>query len=142
MAVDVRRGKEKWRTGFKTLNNAFLVHGDYIIGGYGFTAEPSALNILRKKDGRLLRKTRLKTRSFPGGNHDHLRIEPGNVLRVGVYEHFKDLKFSLNGLGAGRPSLRYLGSVAPLKASPRKPPTRKPPPRHRARSKHVIKVGF
>ena len=142
VAVNMLTGKEKWRTGFKTSNNVFLVHGDYIIGGYGFTAEPSALNIFRKKDGRLLRKKRLKTRSFPGGNHDHLRIEPGNVLRVGVYEHFKDLKFSLKGLGTGRPSLKYLGSVAPQKASPRKAPARKAPPRHRARSRHVIKAGF
>ncbi len=142
VAVDLRTGKEKWRTGFKTSNNVFLVHGGYIIGGYGFTAEPSALNIFRKKDGRLLRKKRLKTKSFPGGNHDFLRIERGDVLRVGVYEHFKDLKFSLKGLSADRPSLRYLGSVAPLKASPRKTPARTPPQRHRARSRHVIKAGF
>ncbi len=142
VAVNLRTGKEKWRTGFKTSNNVFLVHGDYIIGGYGFTAEPSALNIFRKKDGRLLRKTRLKTKAFPGGNHDFLRIERGNMLRVGVYEHFKDLKFSIKGLSAGRPSLKYVGSVAPRKAPLRKTSPRKATPRHRARSKHVIKAGF
>ena len=76
--MDWSTGKELWRTGFKTSNNVFLVHGDYIIGGYGFTAEP--VNVFRKRDGRLLHKQALKTRSFPGGNHDHLAIGPGGVL--------------------------------------------------------------
>ena len=118
VAVDWKSGKELWRTGFRTSNNVFLIHGDYIIGGYGFTAEPSAVNIFRKRDGRLLHTRALKTRSFPGGNHDHLAIGPGNVLRVGVYEHENDLQFQLSGLSSGRPSLTYQREVAPEKSVP------------------------
>ena len=137
VAINLTTGKQAWRTGFKTSNNVFLVHGDYIIGGYGFTAEPSAVNIFRKRDGRLLHRKALKTRSFPGGNHDHLRIEPGlgNVLRVGVYEQYNDLTFRIDGLHAGKPKLKYLGTTAPQaappppKAAPRTPPPRPPAPR-------------
>ena len=135
VAVNLNTGKERWRTGFKTSNNVFLIHGNYIIGGYGFTAEPSSVNIFRKKDGRLLYKKALKTRAFPGGNHDHLALEPGNVLRVGVYEQRNDLTFLMRGLSSGRPSLKYLGKVAPAKATPRPalPQRRLPPPRVRQR---------
>ncbi len=116
VAVEIGSGKELWRSGYKTSNNVFLVHGDYIIGGYGFTAEPSFLHIFRKRDGKLLHKQALKTRSFPGGNHDHLAIDPGGLLRVGVYEHANDLEFLLQGAASGRPTLKFSREIAPRSA--------------------------
>ncbi len=130
VAVDVPTGKVLWRTRPLTSNNAFLVHGDHIIAGYGFTAEPSAIHVLRKKDGKRLSRTALKTKAFPGGNHDALSIE-GSLLRVGVYEEWNDLTFRLLGFDKGKPHLAYAGAVAPPPAPKTDRKRRTPAPRPR-----------
>jgi hypothetical protein len=39
----------------------FLVRGDYIITGYGFTAEPDYLYVLDRRTGKTLSRIRLRT---------------------------------------------------------------------------------
>ncbi|MBA1419762.1 MAG: hypothetical protein FAF03_02595 [Epsilonproteobacteria bacterium] len=42
-----------------TSRNIFILTEHFVITGYGFTAEPDYLYILRKKDGNVLKKIKL-----------------------------------------------------------------------------------
>jgi hypothetical protein len=127
IAVDVVTGKLKWRSWPKRSNNVFLLHGDHIIAGYGFTGEPSALHVLRQSDGRVLTSRSLRANVFPGGNHDALALLGANQLRVGVYESNDDLLFQLAGFDGRKPSLRFVGNT-PQPAWPTRRSKRKLPP--------------
>jgi hypothetical protein len=55
-AVDIQTGTLMWRSQPLTSNTNFLVKGDAIIAGYGFTAEPDFLFVLNKVDGRVVQR--------------------------------------------------------------------------------------
>lgn len=111
IAVDAITKKVNWRSWPKRSNNVFLLHGDYIIAGYGFTGEPSALQIIRQRDGRVVASKSLRVNVFPGGNHDSLLLQPDGTLRVGVYESNKDLLFRLTGFDGQAPAVQFVGNV-------------------------------
>lgn len=52
--VDPRAGRVDWRTPPLTSNNVFLLHGPYVVAGYGFTDEPDALSLLDRATGRVV----------------------------------------------------------------------------------------
>ena len=54
LAVDPVAGTVEWRTPPLTSNNVILLHGPYIVAGYGFTAEPDSLFLLDRATGRIL----------------------------------------------------------------------------------------
>lgn len=54
LAVDPAAGTVAWRTPPLTSNNVILLHGPYIIAGYGFTAEPDSLFLIDRATGRIL----------------------------------------------------------------------------------------
>jgi hypothetical protein len=54
LRVDPAAGTVDWRTPPLTSNNVILLHGPYVIAGYGFTAEPDALFLLDRATGRTL----------------------------------------------------------------------------------------
>lgn len=61
-ALDVPSGQLKWmsRTLMSNSRN-FVLYGDYIVTGYGFTQEPDFLYVLDRATGTTLNKTKLKT---------------------------------------------------------------------------------
>jgi hypothetical protein len=75
LAVDPHAARVLWRTAPLTSNNILLVHGPHIIAGYGFTAEPDSLFLLRRSDGVVLDRLGLDSA------HRYLEIRDG-VLHV------------------------------------------------------------
>ncbi len=61
-AIDLNTGRLLWHSQ-PLVSNArnFVIEGDAIIAGYGFTAEKDFLNVLNKADGRLVRQVPLRT---------------------------------------------------------------------------------
>ncbi len=61
-AVDLTDDTVLWKTEPLVCNvNHFEIYGDYIISGYGFTAEKDYLKIIRKDTGELVQEIPLKT---------------------------------------------------------------------------------
>ncbi|HEU0055067.1 MAG TPA: hypothetical protein VFQ39_17895 [Longimicrobium sp.] len=52
--VDAARGTVDWRTPPLVSNNVFILHGRWVIAGYGFTAEPDYLRVVDRETGRVL----------------------------------------------------------------------------------------
>ncbi len=63
-AIDPEQGKTLWRSPALVANaRTFVVTGDLIVSGYGFTAEPDFLYLLDRRSGRVL--DRLEVPSAP-----------------------------------------------------------------------------
>ena len=61
-AIDLRSGKPLWHSAPLVANAAnFALVGDHLITGYGFTAEPDFLYVLRAKDGAAVAKVPVKS---------------------------------------------------------------------------------
>jgi hypothetical protein len=54
LAVDPVAGTVEWRTPPLTSNDVILLHGPYIVAGYGFTAEADSLFLVDRATGRIL----------------------------------------------------------------------------------------
>jgi len=79
VAVDPAANQVLWRTKPLVSNGVFFISGDYIVAGYGFTAERDTLSIVRRTDGRVMGRQRL-----PKAPQDIRLLEPG-VIQVEVY---------------------------------------------------------
>lgn len=61
-AIDPVKKTILWRSPSLVANaDSFAVVGEYVVSGYGFTAEPDYLYLLRRRDGRIAGRTKLKT---------------------------------------------------------------------------------
>lgn len=61
-ALDPNTGRIKWRSRSLVCNSTnFLVKGDALITGYGFTAEPDFLYVLDRRTGAIAQKVKLKS---------------------------------------------------------------------------------
>jgi outer membrane protein assembly factor BamB len=78
-ALDVRTGKILWRSQPLVAGGTFAVYGDYLITGYGFTAEPDYLYLLRRADGSVAQRV-----SLPSAPSD-IYLD-GGILRVDAYD--------------------------------------------------------
>lgn len=59
-AIDLGTKKLRWRSRALIANaRTFVVSGDLIVAGYGFTAEPDFLYLLDRRTGRVLRRLRI-----------------------------------------------------------------------------------
>jgi hypothetical protein len=85
-ALDARTGALRWRSAPLTCGATLVLTGDHLITGYGFTAEPDFLHVLRKADGKAVARHVL-----PSGPSS-LTLE-GDALVVDTYGG--NLKFSL-----------------------------------------------
>lgn len=86
-AIDVATGRLQWRSPALVGNaTTFVVAGDVLVSGYGFTAEPDYLFVLDRRTGRVL--DRLRVPSAP----ERIALR-GDRLHVGTYDH--DLVVSL-----------------------------------------------
>lgn len=79
LRVDVARGAVDWRTPPLTSNNVLILHGPWVITGYGFTAEPDFLHVVDRRTGAVLAKQRLDSA------HSYLEVR-GNRLHVVTYD--------------------------------------------------------
>jgi hypothetical protein len=79
-ALDLATGTLRWRSDALVCNATFAVYGDYLITGYGFTAEPDFVFVLRLSDGKTLSKTRVAS------GPDTITLD-GNRLQVETYDH-------------------------------------------------------
>lgn len=101
VAVDPLAQKVLWRTRPLVSNNTFLVAGRYLITGYGFTAEPDALFLVRRSDGKVMGTTRLPSA------HSTLALAPDGVLSVSTYNE-PLLRFRAEGFDGDKPRLTAL----------------------------------
>lgn len=80
-AIDLGTRKLVWRSPALVANaSRFVVVGDLIVSGYGFTREPDYLCLLDRRSGRVL--DRMKVPSAP----EIIRLH-GNRLLVRTYDH-------------------------------------------------------
>lgn len=87
-----------WRTRPLVSNATFVVANRYIITGYGFTAEPDALFIVRRSDGKVMGRT-----SIPTAHHT-LDLDATGILRVDMHSG-PQLRFRAEGFDGDRPRL-------------------------------------
>ena len=87
-AYDPQKKKLLWHSRYRTSNDIFLVTDHLVIAGYGFTQEPDYLYLLRKRDGKLLKKIKLDSA------HDYLEMV-GDKLHVMTYN--RHVVFRLRG---------------------------------------------
>ncbi|MEO8070951.1 MAG: TIR domain-containing protein [Acidobacteriota bacterium] len=79
-AIDVPSNRILWRSQPLVSNaNNFVIRGDVIVAGYGFTNENDSLYVLNKADGRVIQQLPLKS-----GPSD--LIEKGDRLHVRTYD--------------------------------------------------------
>ncbi len=99
VAVDPVANKVLWRSKPLVSNGVFFISGDYIVAGYGFTAERDTLSIVRRSDGRVMGRQRL-----PKAPQDIRLLEPG-VVEVEVYPGDTTYLFRMVGWETKSPKL-------------------------------------
>lgn len=98
LAYDPEAGALRWRTRHLVSNGEFLVHGDYIVAGYGFTAEPDFIYVVRRKDGKIMHKV-----SVPKAAERFVVSDDG-LLEVTIYPGTQRL-FQMRGWDSAKPRL-------------------------------------
>lgn len=105
VAYDPRAKQVLWRTAPLVSNGVFLPHQGFVITGYGFTAEPDHLSIVRRSDGKVVHR-----HPIPGA-HDGLTVS-GETLVVSHY-HEKTMAFRMVGFEGDSPRLVALPAPRP-----------------------------
>jgi hypothetical protein len=98
VAVDTAAKKVMWRSPPLTSNGMFTVAGKHLITGYGFTAEPDFLFVVKRSDGSIAQRIPVAT----GPQHIEL-VSPGEAL-VELYDGAR-LRFRLEGFDGDKPRL-------------------------------------
>lgn len=88
-----------WRSKPLVSNGEFLIADDYIIAGYGFTAERDNLRVVRRSDGEVVQTIR-----FPKAPETIRLLEPG-VIEVVVYPGDVVQRFRMLDWSGPRPKL-------------------------------------
>jgi len=60
-ALDFATGRLLWRSEPLVCNATFVLTGDYMVTGYGFTDEPDHVFLVRRADGKVVQKVRVDT---------------------------------------------------------------------------------
>jgi hypothetical protein len=105
VAVEPLTRSVLWRTPPLVSNNVFLVHQRYLITGYGFTAEPDALFIVRRADGKVMQRVPIPSA------HAGLSLDPSGTLTA-VLSTDQNLLFKTEGFDGDRPRLTPLPGAA------------------------------
>ncbi|MCH9680730.1 MAG: hypothetical protein K0V04_04780 [Deltaproteobacteria bacterium] len=98
VAMDPVAASQTWRTRNLVSNGEFLVHGDYIVSGYGFTNERDYLFVVRRSDGKIMQKV-----SVPKSAETIVVAEDG-LLEVTVYPGTVRL-YRMQGWDGAKPKL-------------------------------------
>ena len=99
VAFDPASTEVKWRTKNLVSRGPFLVLDQYIVSGYGFTAEKDFLYIIRRSDGEVVGKVDLKSA------HDDLTIEDDTLI-ANTYKGTE--QFTMTGFDGPKPKLTRL----------------------------------
>ncbi len=92
VALDLDSGQVRWSSSALTASfRGFLVHGDVIFAGYGFTDEPDHLFVIDRSSGKVLQKEKLKSA------HDFFVVKK-DVLYVRCYD--TDYEFTVVDKGS------------------------------------------
>lgn len=83
-AIDATTGKLLWRSAPLSCNATFAIAGDHIISGYGFTAEPDFVFVVRRADGSIVQK-------LPIESGPETITLAGSRVHVETYGHVVDL---------------------------------------------------
>ncbi len=97
VAYDPLAKEIRWRTRPLISNAEFLVHGDYLIAGYGFTNERDFLYVVRRSDGKIMQKVPVPTAA------QRFTITDDGLLDVMLYEGRRT--FALEGWDGPTPKL-------------------------------------
>lgn len=92
IAVDPVTSKELWRTPDLVSNDIFIVEGDWIVCGYGFTSEPDFLYIVDARTGQIAWTAKLDAA------HDYLEFN-GDRLTVVTYNGVYRFRFAIEKRG-------------------------------------------
>jgi outer membrane protein assembly factor BamB len=84
-ALDATTGKLLWRSAPLMCNSTFAITGDHIVTGYGFTAEPDFIFLMRRSDGGVVQKIPVDT------GPDTIAID-GNRVHVETYGNVFDFE--------------------------------------------------
>lgn len=98
LAYDPTAGELRWRTRPLVSNGEFLVHGEYIVTGYGFTSERDYLFVVRRRDGKIMQKV-----SVPKSAERFTLAEDG-LLEVVIYPGTQ-LVYQMRGWDSAQPKL-------------------------------------
>jgi hypothetical protein len=98
----------RWRTRPLVSNGVFLIHGDYIVCGYGFTAERDNIHVVRRSDGKIVQ--RLPVPKAP----EHFALGADGLLEVTLYPGTLRT-YALQGFDGPRPKLVRSERVGALK---------------------------
>lgn len=83
MRIDPVTGDVVWRTRDRISNNVFLLDGDHVVAGYGFTAEPDSLFLVARSTGTVVARHGLDSA------HAYMELRDGALVvptRYRVYE--------------------------------------------------------
>ncbi|MEM7159626.1 MAG: hypothetical protein AAF799_42695 [Myxococcota bacterium] len=114
VAMDPTTGEVRWRTDPLVSNGEFLVHGDYIISGYGFTEERDHVFVVSRADGTI--EQRIKVPKSP---ETFAVSEDDGVLEVRIYSSPARV-FSMKDWDTERPRLVELGRASGGKGKSRR----------------------
>ena len=98
VAVDPKAGKVLWRTPPLTSNGEFLVLPRHIVSGYGFTAEPDFVFVVRRSDGAVIQKKPIPTAAYA--------FEVGDDGKLSVFTYAETtVRFTMTGFDGDAPQL-------------------------------------
>jgi hypothetical protein len=122
VALDPIAKKVLWRTRPLVSNNWFAVTGDYLVAAYGFTAEPAAIHVIRKKDGAVM-----DTQKLQGTNFE--LFQQGDSIAVEHWHNIGRTLYKMEGFDGVAPKLVRSSTINPSPADPtgKTPPPRPPP---------------
>lgn len=107
VALDPVAKNVLWRSAPRTSNNAFVIHGQYILAGYGFTDEPDFLYVVRRSDGKVMQRVPVSTA------HQQINVERDGTVSVVLYDG-APLRFMAQGFDGASPKLVKLSARDPL----------------------------
>ena len=112
VAMDPSTGEVLWRTQPLVSNGEFLVHGDYIVSGYGFTDERDHVFVVSRQDGSI--KQQIRVAKSP----ETFTLNQDGLLEVRIYSSPPRV-FSFKGWDTDRPRLVELGGGSGKRRKPR-----------------------
>lgn len=98
VAYDPVAKEVRWRTKHLVSNGRFLVQGDYVVTGYGFTSEKDFLYVVSRNDGSIMQKIPLPKSA------ETIEIADDGLLEVRIYPGTLKL-FELRGWDTAKPKL-------------------------------------
>ncbi len=98
VALDPTEPTVLWRTRSLVSNGRMLVHGDYIVCGYGFTGERDNVFVVRRSDGKIMQKV-----GVPKAPEQFIIADDG-LLEVTIYFNTVRL-YEMRGWDGAKPSL-------------------------------------